>query len=162
MAEALASQHWNAVAAECGVQLCFVSAGLGASPGQTASAHASRVVSEHGGDLSGHRSRAVADVGMDEIRLFLAMTQAHRDALRSMFPDRAREIITLSEFAGRKGDVADPFGGGPEVYAESFDQIRGLIEAATPALCELLARGDEESPAAIDGRHIPEKGQRRA
>jgi protein-tyrosine phosphatase len=162
MAEALAAVRWKDAAGSAGVEMRLVSAGLRAVAGQTASPNASQVVKGHGGDLAEHRARPVADVGVEEIDLFVTMTRAHRDALRGLFPARADDIVTLAEFAGRSGDVVDPFGGGPEVYAESYDQIGGLIEAATPALRERFARDRDESSAVEGGGRNPEKGQSRA
>ena len=161
MAEALAAREWAREASLAGLELRLLSAGLGASPGQPASPHATQIVAAHGGDLSEHRSRGVADLSSDEIGLFVAMTRRHRDTLRGMFAERKDDIVTLAEFAGRDGDVADPFGGGAEIYAECYEQIGGLIEAAIPELRERIARAGQPSTAGTGG-HNPEKGQSRA
>lgn len=162
MAQSLAERGWSRLAADAGVELRLMSAGVGAVDGQTASPHARAVVAAHGGDLSEHRSTPVSALPTQELQLFLTMTRSHRDRLRAMLPGREDDIFTLGEFAGDGIDVADPFGGSREDYAENYEQLGGLIDAASAALRERIARAHEESTAAKSGGHHPEKGPSRA
>ena len=125
MAAALLRALWQR--AGPGWDLQVDSAGIGAFPGLPAAAHAVEAMKARGIDLSGHRSRPVADLeGYD---LVLGMTRAHRDALRTRFPALAGRIFTLAEYAGTGSDLSDPFGGSLGVYEQTARALEDVLQA---------------------------------
>lgn len=115
------------------------SAGLSAGSGSPASLEAVRLLAQRGVDLTDHRSQPLTDALFDTADRVWTMTNSHLEAIRRVRPD-ASEKCDLLDPEG--ADVADPFGGGPEEYAECFEQIEALLHTR---LDELLAVGDSGS-----------------
>lgn len=118
-----------------GWELEVDSAGTGALAGQPASPHAVTAMRQRGLDLTAHRARTVHDLGEEALRgydLILTMTRAHRDGLRTLYPALRDRIFTLGEYAGRDGDVPDPFGGPLAAYemtaAALEESLRAVVE----------------------------------
>lgn len=88
------------------------SAGLYASPGSPASEGARRAAARRGLDLSAHRSQTVTRELVARAERVYAMTSAHQQALREMYPDMADKILALSP------SISDPFGGEDDVYEQ--------------------------------------------
>ena len=104
----------NGVAASSG--LCVMS-------NTGAEKNASETVKKWGLDLSGHISRQTTQEMYDCADNVFTMTAAHKWTL----PDDEK-VQTLSEAAGERGDVEDPYGGDLEVYSACAEQIKKLIE----------------------------------
>ena len=67
--------------------------------------------------------------------LILAMTAQQVRMLREAFPEAAgKEVYTLKEFAGGKGDIEDPVGKGEHVFAACRDEIKACLERAIARL----------------------------
>lgn len=116
------------------------SAGVFASPGAPASAGAQEAVTRAGMDLSGHRSRQVSPMLLDECDLVLTMTRSHLESLAMMDPLEL-PATTLAGFAdpeGRlgHGDITDPIGGPAEVYNATLSELRTLVWEALDRLEE--------------------------
>jgi protein-tyrosine-phosphatase len=80
-------------------------------------------------DLSQHRSAQLGAGNIMAADLILTMTTRQRDYLRERFPAQARQIFTLSEFAGdASGEVVDPYGQDLEAYRASLAQIKFLVD----------------------------------
>jgi len=47
-------------------------------------------------------------------------------------PKHLRKVFLLTEMVGRSEDIADPYGGPLEGYAETADALDRLIEGALP------------------------------
>jgi protein-tyrosine phosphatase len=108
------------------------SAGLAAMMEGPAAAEALDVARSYGAELSGHCSRPLtADVAARADYL-VAMTRNHLQALTERFP-RLSSRPRLLDPAG--GDVADPIGCPPPVYAACGEQIWKHLE---PLVAELL------------------------
>ena len=45
---------------------------------------------------------------IEEADLILTLTDKHRKEIRAFYDINSKEILTLKEFAGEKGDIADP------------------------------------------------------
>ncbi|CAM3837697.1 low molecular weight protein arginine phosphatase [Mesobacillus zeae] len=105
------------------------SAGVFAANGSDASLHAKKVMEENNLSLS-HRSSLLTESEVGWATLILTMTESHKGAVLSYFPDAAGKIYTLKEFAGEQEglDIADPFGGNVGLYRESFKEIAEAIE----------------------------------
>lgn len=104
------------------------SAGLAVYESTGASAHAIAVGAEHGLDLKRHISRQLTPEMLLDADLVLAMTSGHAKSIRDSFPRYAGKVYTLKEFLGQPGDVADPYGGGPDIYRTAARELCGLAE----------------------------------
>ena len=94
------------------------SAGLSARSGSPASKNARKVVAEQGLDLSKHRSRNIKEMTLSEFDKVFALAEEHLLRLPG-----SCEGVLLSSLLEREESIKDPFGGGLEVYRETFTQI---------------------------------------
>ncbi len=106
------------------------SAGLFALSPSPASEHAASVMQSYGIDISAHRARQLTDKMVEEADLILTMTQGHKAVLLTIFPNAASKTFTLPEYAGKSGDVEDPFGGDLPLYEACAKNIDALLEEA--------------------------------
>ncbi len=157
MAEALARD----MVARKGLQgeIEVVSAGIAALPGSEASPQAVAVMEEMGLDLRSHRASLLTRRDVEEADLVLTMTRGHKKMVREMAPDLAEKIFTLAEYAGRGGDVPDPFGGPVDVYRQCAGELRYLISLALDRLAAEKAGPAQASP---DPEAAPPSGDQKA
>ncbi len=129
MAEGLARR---ALAGREGWQVA--SAGVGAANGQPASSHAVTAVRQHGGDITGHRSRRLTASMVRDAHYIFALTRGHAEAVAAMYPEAAEKLFLLREFdpsaAPHERDVADPIGGSLDEYQECCRQIEAGVRSA--------------------------------
>lgn len=104
------------------------SAGTWALEGARPPAHTVRVMAERGLDVRGHRARNVAEGDMAAATLVLCMTRDHAEALRLDFPAHADKVYLLSEMAGRRFDIPDPYGSSLASYRQVADVIATVLE----------------------------------
>jgi protein-tyrosine phosphatase len=97
-----------------------ISAGVGATEGMPAMAHAVEVVRARGGSLREHASRRVTQRLVQHADVIIAMTRDHRDALLAHIPE-ASERIRLLHPEG--GDIDDPYGSDRETYRRTAEEI---------------------------------------
>jgi protein-tyrosine-phosphatase len=108
-----------------------LSAGIHTRDGLPASKEAIEVMAEEHIDLNGHRSLLITENLVNDADIILTMSTAHRDFLKSHFPQRADIIFDLKFFAGEKsGDIEDPYRLGLEAYRKSLRQLQKLIPLA--------------------------------
>jgi protein-tyrosine-phosphatase len=112
------------------------SAGTYALDGRPASEHAVTVMAERGIDLRDHQSRSITGEQMAEADLILVMAQEHLRVLRGTWPQYAWKIRLLSEIAGKRRDVKDPYGGTLEEYRACANTIEGYIDAGLERVLE--------------------------
>jgi len=144
MAMVLLRKLWEE--ANPGWELEVDSAGTGALTGQPASPHAVTAMQQRGLDLTSHRARAVHDLGGEALQkydLVLTMTRAHRDGLRTLYPALRDRIFTLGEYAGRDGDVPDPFGGPLAAYEKTAAALEEILRAVIERIRTEGSRQDE-------------------
>ncbi len=120
MAEALLKKKTDAHTVE--------SAGLSVSYPAPAHENAVRTMAEYGMDIQSHRAQPCTAFLCEKADLILTMTDAHRRMLCALFPDAVDKTYTLSEYAGKTGDVADPFGGDMDTYRAAAGEINSYIE----------------------------------
>lgn len=103
------------------------SCGLAAFTGDSVSTNAVEAAKELGADISNHRATAVNPYIIDETDLAVCMTERHKTALLSYFPD-CRAVVPQRE-------ISDPYGGDIDVYrqcaAELADYIGRLLDVLT-------------------------------
>lgn len=97
-----------------------LSAGVGAYDGMPAAPEAIEVIDERGGSLRQHASRRITPELLDHADLIITMTDGHRDALLSYFPEIADRVRLLAS-DGR--NLADPIGCDLETYRRTAEQI---------------------------------------
>ena len=117
------------------VAISVSSAGTTALDGLPATNHSIEVAKMHGGDLSSHRSRLLNRAIVEESDLIVTMGGQHRETVGVIEPSALDYTYVLTDFCdGIEGDILDPLGGGRDVYAETYSQIRKCIEALTDKL----------------------------
>jgi protein-tyrosine-phosphatase len=92
-----------------------------------ATAEAVEAMRGYGLDLSAHRSKPVSDRLVEWADLILVMEPWQQMHVASMFPAAKGKTHLLTEYAGGRGIVADPYGSGIEVYAESAALLHSLL-----------------------------------
>lgn len=102
-----------------------MSAGVSAWPGAEASDNAVQVVRDMGGDLRGHRSRALTAQLVQQASVILVMGEGHRKAVEEIDPQAADKVALLDP----EGDIDDPVGGDLSRYEAAAHKIRQAIES---------------------------------
>jgi protein-tyrosine phosphatase len=114
------------------------SAGTAMLDGLLPAPNAVSVMSEHGIDITPHRSRALRPDVVAGADLILAMTAIHVGEIRDRAPGAREKTHLLSEFAdGPSRDVPDPIGGPREDYEAVYDMLSEMIADALPRIVAL-------------------------
>jgi tRNA threonylcarbamoyl adenosine modification protein (Sua5/YciO/YrdC/YwlC family) len=129
MAEFLARKLWaDALGVEPARLLEFggivQSAGTSAGPRMHAAEEAVDLLAQRGIDLSTHRSRRLDATLVRDADHVFAMTGDHRRAIVALVPDATAKVELLDP-DGR--DIADPIGGGIDVYRSSLAEIERAL-----------------------------------
>jgi protein-tyrosine-phosphatase len=139
MAEALASKVLTSLNLTEKIQI--FSAGIAAFPCAPVSDEAHSVLSGQGLDLSGHKARQLTEEMVNDADLILTMTAAQKQLLQDLFPDMAKKIFIVKEFAEHSQDIedinkqeqfsydiADPCGKSEAVYQQCAEELSQAIE----------------------------------
>jgi protein-tyrosine phosphatase len=106
------------------------SAGTWAVAGAPASRYAIQVMAQRMLDVANHRSQPLDQRLLEQADLVLVMTSNHSEVLRLEYKDQWEKVFLLSEMkAGRRYDVADPYGGSLAEYQVCANVIADLVEA---------------------------------
>jgi protein-tyrosine phosphatase len=109
-----------------------VSAGLSAAIGAPAAREAIELLAEEGIDLSEHGSQPLTQRLLQQADAVYTMTRQHRHAILSGHPELDSRVQTLAPGA----DIADPIGGGREVYEQCRKEIerhlRAIVDRIVP------------------------------
>jgi protein-tyrosine-phosphatase len=130
MAEGLLRQALDARGVSS--QVTVASAGTGAWDGAPASEGAYLVGIEQGVDLSAHRARLLTRELVASADVILVMSRHH--AVRVAELGGADRVHLLGDFAGKGGEVTDPFGGELDDYRTTFAELRELVDAVVTRL----------------------------
>lgn len=122
MAEAIARVVLRTGGGQAGVEIG--SAGVMAGEGMPATPEAVEAARSIGGDLSGHRSRALTPEMVAEAEKIYVMTRAHGERALAMVPGARGKVELLDGNA----DIPDPIGGPLEVYRETAERLRAALE----------------------------------
>jgi len=128
MAEALTNLYLR----EAGMERFWfaTSAGIAVWHRIPAAEGAVEALKEYGLDISGHRSRSIDEISLQDVALILGMTKEHVDFLHDRYPEKKGVIFRFSDYlvSGIQspgngilpltGDVPDPFGLDPEAYRD--------------------------------------------
>jgi len=104
--------------------LVVLSAGVAATHGMPAAAHAVEVVRARGGSLHEHASRPITRDLIRHADLIVAMTNDHLEALLDQAPECAPRARLLHP---EGGDVADPIGSDRETYLRTAQSIEQYL-----------------------------------
>lgn len=104
-----------------------LSAGIGARDGMKASREAIEAMKREEIDLESHVSQMVYPDLVRDADLILTMTEGHKQFLLDKFPEAEAKIFTIMEYAGREGEIYDPFGLGQEEYFRTADQLKEVL-----------------------------------
>lgn len=101
--------------------------------GQPISAGSLQLLLEHGIlEARDHYSKQVTPEMISGSRLVLTMEERQRDFLRKDAPNSIQKILTLNEYLGEPGDIADPYGSDINNYSKTFeiidDRVKRLID----------------------------------
>ena len=109
---------------------CIVlSAGTYAYDGDHSTYDAIKVMeNEYGIDMSSHRATAIRNSKIEEVDLVLCMTNSHKYTLDMLYPAMVNKIFLLKDYIGNKGEIADPYGLGYEIYKECAKEINECID----------------------------------
>ena len=108
-----------------------MSAGIAATPGGRPSPEAVEVMSGAGLVLDGHVAQPLSERLARYADVILTMTNGHRNAIISHWPDLVDRVEVLRT---DQGDVSDPIGGSLEVYRECAKQIESQLRARVEEL----------------------------
>ena len=103
------------------------SAGLSAPYKGKASENSILAMKKRGIDISCHEARQIDVEMILKADLVLTMTEAHKAMLLYSLPEYEEKIMTIYEWAGKEGDVSDPFGRSEAVYEKCAEELEGLI-----------------------------------
>ena len=100
---------------------------------------------ELGLDISGHRSHSLTAEDVAHAQLIIVMTQDHKDALLAEFPEAGQKILLLTELAGEKHDIFDPYGSNSrQLYRQCASEIDRLLDEGHPRLLGLVESESQE------------------
>lgn len=131
------------------------SAGISAIQGQPPSPHAQTVMREIDIDISGQRSRLLTQQLVDEADALFVMTRSHLEALAIFFPKALDKAYLLRDFAPKPAgahdetlrEIADPIGGGIDIYRKTRDQIIAAIPGVFTFVKNLKPRYTTTAPS---------------
>lgn len=133
---AMCEAYFNALCRKNGAEdLHAESAGTSAWEGEPASGFSVEALRNYGTDIASHRARRLTGRMLSEADLIVVMTAAHRGRVLSMDPSAAGKTHLLGEYSGASPrDIADPFGGGLDVYSLCFSDMKMLLDRLFEAL----------------------------
>jgi protein-tyrosine phosphatase len=115
-----------------------ISAGLDAKASSPINPQATEALTNLGYSPTEHSSRLVSTEAVEEVDVILTFTQDQKKELGETFPATIEKIFTISEYANRgtgtSNDVADPYGKSEQVYKETAETIKSLVELIVSSL----------------------------
>lgn len=114
-----------------------LSAGVYAMDGHPASGNAVLVMAERSIDITEHSAHTITADDVVGADLILVMSREHGRVIRQTWPQYAWKIFLLSEMAGKRKDVQDPYGGSLKEYRACADIISAYLEEGFERILEL-------------------------
>ncbi|MCL7452945.1 MAG: low molecular weight protein arginine phosphatase [Anaerolineae bacterium] len=114
------------------------SAGVWGLEGRPAAEHAVTVMKERGIDIRDHVAQTIRAEHVAEADLILVMSREHETMIRNTWPQYGWKVYRLSEMAGKRKDVEDPYGQPIGAYRASADIISLYLERGLDRILELI------------------------
>ena len=129
----MAAVIFNALAAERGLDWVAESAGVAAVGDRPASENAIKAVAEIGLDLSGHRTRFLPALDLNEYAMFAALNDEHYQILSSLgIPSQMLRLLRRApnpdDIYDLRQGIVDPYGGDLNAYRKCRDEIVGAVK----------------------------------
>lgn len=131
MAQAIAAD----LAARENATIRIESAGMSALEGHEATGLTREALADIGLAIDGHRARQLTRELVADSALVVTATRRQRDDLRHFFKDDVSKIQSFGDLTGL-GDLADPYGAGPDAFASLAAVIRKGMPRVLAALRE--------------------------
>ena len=133
MAEAIASD----LAARETIEIRVTSAGMSALEGHEATELTREALAGIGLAIDEHRARQLTREVVIEAALVVTATARQRNDLHHFFRAESHKIASFDDLTGL-GDLADPYGAGPEAFAKTAALIRKGMPAIFRSLLDRL------------------------
>jgi protein-tyrosine-phosphatase len=104
------------------------SAGLFAGSGCPVSEYSALTLKRLGVDISSHKSSQLTIGKIQRADLIVGMTSSHVARVGGMMPSALGKTRLLLDFVSGGGEVADPVGGGADVYDDCFGEMKPALE----------------------------------
>jgi protein-tyrosine-phosphatase len=135
----MAAGVFNAIAAEKNLDWFAESAGVAAVGDRPASANAIKAMAEIGVDISGHITRFLPSLDLNEYSMFVALNDEHYAILRSLgIPENylylLRRAPNVNDIYDLRQGIVDPYGGDLSTYRKCRDEIIGAVKMLVTAL----------------------------
>ena len=129
----MAEVIFNSIAEEKELDWRAESAGVAAVGDRPASVNAVHAVAEIGLDLSGHKTRFLPTVDLNEYSMFVGLNDEHADILRSIgIPGDMIRVLRRApnpdDIYDLRLDIVDPYGGDLNAYRKCRDDIIGAVK----------------------------------
>ena len=125
------------------------SAGTWGLDGDPPAAGSQAVMKGIGIDIHDHRARRVDHNLLGSYDLILTMENGHKEALCMEFPAFSDRICMLSEMAGEKKDIEDPYGGVYSGYEQAAEEIQNYLDLGFETIIRLATQSDNQNPEII-------------
>ncbi len=112
-------------------------AGVWAMDGNPASEKAIAVMAERGIDITDHVAHTITAEDVAEADLILVMGREHEQMIGNTWPQYAWKVYRLSEMAGKRKDIVDPYEGSIEEYRACANTIADYIDRGLERILEL-------------------------
>jgi protein-tyrosine phosphatase len=135
----MAAGIFNALAAEKNLDWFAESAGVAAVGERPASANAIKAMAEIGVDISGHITRFLPSLDLNEYSLFVALNDEHYAILQSLgIPGNMlyllRRAPNVNDIYDLRQGITDPYGGDLNTYRKCRDEIIGAVKLLVTTL----------------------------
>ncbi len=105
------------------------SRGISVFENSGASENSIKAIKKYDIDLSIHRAKGLTFEEVRKTDLILTMSEEHKFAVLSAFPEYKNKAYTLYEFAfDETKDILDPFGGSLSVYENCLNEIYKCVK----------------------------------
>ena len=135
----MAAAIFNSIAAEKGLDWFAESAGVAAVGNRPASLNAVKALGEIGIDISGHMTRFLPALDLNEYSMFVALNDEHYEILRTLgIPDNMLRLLrrapNVNDIYDIKQGITDPYGGDILAYRKCRDDIIGSVKVLITTL----------------------------
>jgi len=118
------------------------SAGVYARTGDRASTYGVELLQAKGIDIRQHSSAPITELDLQQSDLILVMEEKHRQSLFHYSPADLYKVLLLSELAGERFDLQDPYGQNKAAYANTLTLIERTIDMGWPSFLARLGIGE--------------------